>query len=93
MRIIVLDGAEMTSRAALHDYLAARLDLPDWYGRNLDALYDCLTDRSRPTLLVLCREEALATALGDYGRRLVRVLERSAAESPALTFARDGDEV
>ena len=27
-----------------HDYLMKALHLPDYYGRNLDALYDCLTD-------------------------------------------------
>lgn len=27
-----------------HDYLMEALDLPDYYGKNLDALYDCLTE-------------------------------------------------
>ncbi|WP_296883593.1 barstar family protein [uncultured Methanobrevibacter sp.] len=27
-----------------HDYLADALNLPDYYGKNLDALYDCLTE-------------------------------------------------
>lgn len=27
-----------------HDYLVEVLDLPDYYGKNLDALYDCLTE-------------------------------------------------
>lgn len=27
-----------------HDYLMRALNLPDYYGRNLDALYDCLTE-------------------------------------------------
>ena len=29
-----------------HDYLAEALNLPDYYGKNLDALYDCLTEMS-----------------------------------------------
>ena len=29
-----------------HDYLAEALDFPDYYGKNLDALYDCLTEIS-----------------------------------------------
>ena len=29
-----------------HDYLAEALNLPDYYGKNLDALYDCLTEIS-----------------------------------------------
>ena len=27
-----------------HDYLMRALNLPDYYGKNLDALYDCLTE-------------------------------------------------
>ena len=27
-----------------HDYLIEALALPDYYGKNLDALYDCLTE-------------------------------------------------
>jgi RNAse (barnase) inhibitor barstar len=27
-----------------HDYLMEALNLPDYYGKNLDALYDCLCE-------------------------------------------------
>ena len=27
-----------------HDYLMEALSLPEYYGKNLDALYDCLTE-------------------------------------------------
>ena len=41
---IILEGKAMTDRPAAHSHLAERLDLPVWYGRNLDALYDLLTE-------------------------------------------------
>ena len=40
----VLDGGTIGDRAALHGALAGALGFPDWYGGNLDALFDCLTD-------------------------------------------------
>jgi RNAse (barnase) inhibitor barstar len=36
----------VTSKAAALDAIGAVLNFPDWYGRNLDALYDCLVDLS-----------------------------------------------
>lgn len=29
-----------------HDYIMEALDFPEYYGKNLDALYDCLTEIS-----------------------------------------------
>ncbi|ATE52910.1 MULTISPECIES: barstar family protein [Actinosynnema] len=42
----VLAGAEITGKRAALDAIAAALSFPDWFGRNLDALYDCLVDLS-----------------------------------------------
>lgn len=36
----------VTNQAEALDAIGAALSFPAWYGRNLDALYDCLTDLS-----------------------------------------------
>ncbi|OSM10982.1 barnase inhibitor [Bacillus toyonensis] len=43
MEKIYLDGRMFTSKNALHKILKNQLDLPDYYGENADALWDCLT--------------------------------------------------
>ncbi|WP_211357244.1 barstar family protein [Nocardioides rubriscoriae] len=43
-RFAHVDGAHVATAPELHDALAAALGFPDWYGRNLDALHDCLGD-------------------------------------------------
>ncbi|MGW2642096.1 barstar family protein [Streptomyces sp. NPDC001348] len=43
-RIVALDAGRWTTEADLHRDVAAALDFPDYYGRNLDALDDCLRD-------------------------------------------------
>ena len=43
MKRIIIDGAYVESMEKLHEMIAFSLDLPEWYGGNLDALYDCLT--------------------------------------------------
>ena len=42
MKIYELDGKLIASDG--HKYLKEALDFPDYYGENLDALYDCLTE-------------------------------------------------
>ena len=42
--VAVLDGAEAGSRAGFFKELADVLRFPDYFGRNWDAVYDCLTD-------------------------------------------------
>ncbi len=77
----VLDGGSVGSRETLHQTLAAGLQLPDWYGGNLDALHDCLTDITEPTELVIRNGDALKTALGHYTTALEQVLTDCAAEN------------
>lgn len=40
----VLNAKEMQTREEAHEYLKEILELPEYYGKNLDALYDCLSD-------------------------------------------------
>lgn len=86
MTYIILDGAYMESREALHDQLQDRLPLPPWYGRNLDALYDCLTDISEPLAILFRNYSAALNALGPYGEKVRRVLEDAAQENARLSF-------
>ena len=84
MTTVVIDGGLMTSREAAHDLLAARLGLPEYYGRNLDALYDALTERGEPTRLVVLHREELVEFLGGYGRALLETLEDADRANPTL---------
>ena len=38
-----IKGSSFASEADLHDEIAFKLGLPSWYGRNQDALLDCLS--------------------------------------------------
>ncbi len=53
MKVVQLNGAAAADRDQLHAMLQERLELPAWYGRNLDALYDMLTSVQEATQLVL----------------------------------------
>ena len=53
MKRVELLASQMTDKEALHDVLARELELPEWYGRNLDALYDCLTELKDVELVLI----------------------------------------
>lgn len=84
METIFLDGRRLARREEAHNYLSTILSLPDYYGRNLDALWDLMTEWSRPTRLVVCHLEAM----GVCGEAILGTLEDAAAENPLLQVER-----
>jgi RNAse (barnase) inhibitor barstar len=70
-----LDGKLINQRG--HDYLMEALDLPDYYGKNLDALYDCLTE-------IECEIELVNA--GEVDEDIIETFKDAAAENEFLTF-------
>ena len=81
-----LDGRAMTDRTAAHDHLKERLALPDYYGRNLDALYDVLMEIGTDTVIILMDPAAVAEQLGKYGEALLYTMQEATESNPHLTF-------
>ena len=81
---IILEGKAMTDRPAAHSHLVERLELPTWYGRNLDALYDVLTEIGTDTELILEDPAAVAENLGKYGEALLSTMQEAAEANPHL---------
>lgn len=69
---IVLDGNRMTSKEEAHAYLKEVFGFPEYYGKNLDALFDCLTEGGAMEVEFQHTDEMKA-ALGKYGDNLLRV--------------------
>lgn len=86
---ICIDGAKMTDRSAAHAHLAEQLGFPEYYGNNLDALYDLLTERGEETLLCLENSTQMMENLGPYGGALRSTLFHAALHNPALEFVHD----
>ena len=84
MRKIELDLRQMTSVPALHKHLFKMLGLPKYYGCNLDALHDCLTEMVEKTEIVVPAQVTDEKYLGEYGEGLMQVFEDSADENESL---------
>lgn len=80
MKEITIDCTMIEDPGVLHQTLAEALSFPDWYGHNLDALYDALT--SLPTAIHLTFHGF--SQLGDFARKLFRVLDDAVQSNPTL---------
>lgn len=59
MKNVSLDAKKMVEKEKMHEYFAKKFDLPEYYGKNLDALFDCLCEINELTLIKLKNESAL----------------------------------
>ena len=84
-RIIRLDGISMTDRETTHRYLKFKFYFPSYYGNNLDALYDLLTEIGEPTKIIIYHVDALKQNQQEYGRSLLRVFREAEETNPMLT--------
>lgn len=48
----ILDALKMQTKEEAHTYLKEVLELPDYYGKNLDALYDCVSEMKIEEILI-----------------------------------------
>ena len=76
---VVLDALCMDEKEKAHRYLKEKLELPDYCGSNLDALYDCLTEKEEMEIEVENREQAQ-----DYFLLIWRVLLDASGENEGL---------
>ena len=81
---IILDFNKIEDKKELHDYLADKLSFPEYYGGNLDALYDLLTEPREEKTLIIRGADALIQKLGRYGEKLFNVMEDATGENDAL---------
>ncbi|MBQ8249117.1 MAG: barstar family protein [Clostridia bacterium] len=76
MKIIIIDAKKFTSKPDAHEHIAASLDFPAYYGKNLDALADCLSELA-PTTAVIIKNTADAS---DCAKPIFEVFDEMLGE-------------
>lgn len=81
---VELNNHSFSCAKDMHNYLAAELAFPEYYGHNLDALHDCLTDIYKPTVIRIRR-----TWHQDlWFQAAARVIRDAAKANPNITVVR-----
>lgn len=83
MEKILLDFNLIKTQEQVQDYLALQFDFPEYYGKNLDALYDMLTERTEDTCVGIFGADR-EDVLGSYLKRVKKVFQDAEADNEHL---------
>ena len=88
---IVLNAERILDRESMAVYMKEQFDLPEHFGRNLDALNDVLSEVKEDTEVILTRDNVDKICKNQYAYKVLMVLGRAADENPRikLRFAED----
>lgn len=79
---VTINCGYITDEESFHKIFAKSLQLPPYYGNNLDALFDCLTTMPAPSTITLYNVQSMLDNLGGYGRAALNLIETVERENP-----------
>ena len=82
MEEIILDCTQIKTKEDLHRIFRETLCFPEYYGNNLDALYDCLAEITGKVRLL--DWETAENSLGDYGAKAKKAIAAAALRNEKL---------
>ena len=70
--LYTIDFSSVKHYLEIHAIIQKALDFPDYYGRNLEALWDCLRDMvGEPIHIEIVGLEVIEEQFGDYASKLI----------------------
>ena len=84
MRKILLDFRMADTKERVQEYLMQSFEFLDYYGRNLDALFDMLTGLGEDTCVGVFGIDNSREALAKYLGQVKRVMQDAERENPHL---------
>ena len=80
-----LNGKELANQQLLHEAIARQLHLPDYYGENLDALWDILSCWNEPLAIIIEHPTRFVEQLGGYGESVLQLLQDAEEENSMIS--------
>ena len=86
MNYIILDFNGIKSLWTLHEYFKEVFNLPDYYGHNMDALWDCLDCSFEfPTTIVLKNIEKIPSEMNEAIEIMLELFEDLQRDNEKVT--------
>ena len=89
MKIIVIDFSKCKYPMDLHNEIRKKLELPEWYGNNLDALWDMLTGFIETPIeitVIYKPENKAAENLKENVLKVIETFKEAAEEDEEIKF-------
>ena len=86
MKQITLNGKKMTDKESAHKYIASKLGFPEYYGKNLDALADCISEFCLDKYIRFNHFDEAEKNLGEYASSILEVFKDTAESSSRIKF-------
>ena len=87
MKELSIASSEFHTVEELQEYIKIGLDFSDYYGENLAALYDCLTESTEPITLEFDVDGFFDDTMKEYFKKIWKVCEDAAEENELLEFS------
>lgn len=76
MRNLTVDFTGASDKVSVHERIKTGLELPEYYGNNLDALHDCLSEMT--DCVITLKNIDVLYALDIIGVKILKVFEEAA---------------
>lgn len=92
MKSVVIDFSKCKYPLDLHNEIREKLELPEWYGNNLDALWDMLTGFIETPIeitVIYKPENKAAENLKENVLKVIEIFKEASEEDEDLKFNRE----
>ena len=78
---VIIEGSQIKNIDQFHKYVKKAFELPDYYGENLDAFWDCITGHVELPVSIIWNDYSLSEEnLGEYAEKIQLLLQEAEEE-------------